>query len=40
MLENQAGQPSLRAMHRQDAEHPIEQIAKLIHQDQGASHGF
>ncbi len=32
ILENQAGQPSLQAMRRRDAEHPIEAVGRVIHQ--------
>jgi ketol-acid reductoisomerase len=33
ILENQAGCPSLQAMRRKDAEHPIEEVARRIHQE-------
>lgn len=35
ILENQAGQPSLQAMRRRDAEHPIEAVGRVIHQVEG-----
>jgi ketol-acid reductoisomerase len=35
ILENQAGQPSLQAMRRRDAEHPIEAVGRVIHQTDG-----
>jgi ketol-acid reductoisomerase len=33
LLENQAGCPSLQALRRKDAQHPIEEIARRIHQE-------
>jgi ketol-acid reductoisomerase len=33
ILENQAGCPSLQAMRRKDTEHPIEEVARRIHQE-------
>ena len=33
LLENQGGCPSLHALRRKDAEHPIEEVARRIHQD-------
>ncbi len=33
ILENQAGCPGLQAMRRKDAQHPIEEIARKIHQE-------
>jgi ketol-acid reductoisomerase len=33
ILENQAGCPGLQTMRRNDAQHPIEEIARKIHQE-------
>ncbi len=33
LLENQAGCPNLQALRRRDAKHPIEDVARRIHQN-------